>query len=179
MGFANVPVGDPIWGMAMQVMSNRVMGAARGCHRLAGGDLGIVKQAMADARRDNAAAARHDGAPYPRPVQTLRPDWRLARHVSEQHPFLQRGHDGVWGTLRARAAPVSVSRTAPLPVTATPSMTCGNRAWLLPPRRACAAGRTSMKIISVVVACDDAALVRTVGWRTVAKTLSIGMPVRR
>ena len=51
----------------MQVMSNRVMNVARDFLRLAGGDLRIVKQAMAEARREN------DGAPPPRAM--------IVRHI--------------------------------------------------------------------------------------------------
>ncbi|MGZ2402853.1 hypothetical protein ACVIKO_000113 [Rhizobium ruizarguesonis] len=38
---------------------------------------------------------------------------------------------------------------------------------------------TSLKTISVAVFEDSAPLVRTVRWRTVAKTLSMGLDVRR
>src|SRR3954453_8134906 len=56
----------------------------------------------------------------------------------------------------------------------TPSTTFGN--WFSPfsRRQVLAAAITSLNTISLAVSCDKAPFVRTVRWRTVANTLSIG-----
>jgi hypothetical protein len=61
----------------------------------------------------------------------------------------------------------------------TPSKSCGN--WFAPSRRrhVFAADCTSLKTMGVAVFCEGGSLVWTVLYRTVAKTLSIGLPVRR
>lgn len=46
-------------------------------------------------------------------------------------------------------------------------------------RQVLAAAMTSLKTISLAVFEESESLVRTVRWRTVAKTLSMGLEVRR
>ena len=93
--------------------------------------------------------------------------------------FTDRSYARFWVMRPDQAARVSVSRAATPSVNVTPSMTRGN--WFAPFRRrqVFAAVWTSLKTISFAVFCESAPLVRTVRCRTVAKTLSIGLPVRR
>jgi hypothetical protein len=82
----------------------------------------------------------------------------------------------IWVTRPDQAARVSVARTAPPSVHVTPLKTRGN--WFAPSRRrhVFAADCTSLKTKGVAVFCEGGPLVRTVLYRTVAKTLSIGCP---
>lgn len=61
----------------------------------------------------------------------------------------------------------------------TPAMTFGNWFVLFNRRQVFDAASMSLNTISFAVCCDSDPLVRTVRWRTVAKTLSIGSELRR
>ncbi|MGC0394378.1 hypothetical protein ABIF91_006764 [Bradyrhizobium sp. USDA 241] len=61
----------------------------------------------------------------------------------------------------------------------TPAMTFGNWFVLFNRRQVFDAASMSLNTISFAVCCDSDPLVRTVRWRTVAKTLSIGFELRR
>ena len=77
-----------------------------------------------------------------------------------------------------QAARFAASPMATPSVNLMPSTTRGN--WLAPfSRRHFFEPRTRVKTISFAVFCESAPLVRTVRCRTVAKTLSIGLAVRR
>jgi hypothetical protein len=102
------------------------------------------------------------------------------KRLHHVRPVPPKSYGGIWVTRVHQAARLSVASWCGTPsVNLTPSMTLGNRFVPLSLRQVVEAALTRVKTMSFAVFCDSAPLVRTVRWRTVANTLSMGFEVRR